>query len=174
MWSNLSVVVQMRQKSFERNSSLMNINCLKISVLFVMLAALCFFGINTIHSQKEEPPCNKCIEQLRDKKGELVLFVSDELEKYAIHCVTPELPNNAHINRIAVIDVLTDQDGNVVCASSGKENSVEVFAENAVRQWKFKPVIVDGKPVALWGKIEVDIKRDKAGKQCEVINQHNK
>jgi|GEM_PF-6954865 len=152
----------------------MKISRLKISLFFVSFVILCPLGFIGVQSQKKEQPCDSCVEQLGNKKDEMVWFVSNELEKYAVHCEQPDIPKRGAPDGKIIVDVLTDSDGNVICVSSKNGNPVmRVLAEKALRKWKFKPIEINDKPVSLWGNVEISVswKRDETAEQCSEINK---
>jgi TonB family protein len=69
----------------------------------------------------------------------------------------PEEAKKAGVEAKAMLDVFIKADGTVSYAEVAEEISgYPEFGTNAVeavRQWKFKPAIVDGSPVAVWVKI---------------------
>jgi len=68
-----------------------------------------------------------------------------------IHYVPPKYPEEAKKKRVegrVVVDVEIGTDGNVAGAGVVKSNPrFDAAAVEAVKQWKFKPTILRGKPV---------------------------
>jgi TonB family protein len=75
----------------------------------------------------------------------------------AINRVTPEYPQEATAARIqgdVVCEILIDQEGKVVEAKIlGGPPELHAAALAAVRQWTFKPTLLNGKPVRVIGEI---------------------
>lgn len=77
-----------------------------------------------------------------------------------IHRVEPEYPNAArqqHVQGTVVLDVIVDASGAVDGLSlvSG-ESQLMAAAEEAVRQWRFQPLVKDGKPKRFESRIAID------------------
>ncbi|MGH9529580.1 MAG: energy transducer TonB, partial [Terriglobales bacterium] len=74
--------------------------------------------------------------------------------------IEPEYPNAArqqHIQGTVLIDVIVDATGTVEAMSmvSG-ESQLMAAAEEAVRQWKFQPLMKDGKAEKFESRIAID------------------
>ncbi|MCD6451347.1 MAG: energy transducer TonB [Acidobacteria bacterium] len=76
--------------------------------------------------------------------------------------VYPELARKARIQGIVIIEAVIDRHGNVVRAkvlrSPGKAFGFDQAAIDAVRQWKFKPATLNGKPVDVYYNLTVIFK----------------
>jgi TonB family protein len=99
--------------------------------------------------------------QEKTRSGEKVAppdFVAYEKAPEVITKVEPEYPQVALKSGLegnVFLKVWVDESGNVVETSIIKSDQ-EVFNEaamNAAKQWKFKPAISNGKPVAVWVSI---------------------
>jgi TonB family protein len=85
--------------------------------------------------------------------------VEDGSEAGLIHRVEPEYPAEArtqHIQGVVVLDVQIGQDGAVhkIALVEGDPVLAEA-AVQAVRQWKYRPSIVDGQPVEMQTRITI-------------------
>jgi protein TonB len=78
------------------------------------------------------------------------------------HKVEPIYPSEARLQRVegaVVLDVLVGEDGNVhgVQVTSGQPLLAKAAA-SAVRQWRYQPFQLNGKPVALHNQITIQFK----------------
>jgi TonB family protein len=78
------------------------------------------------------------------------------------HKVEPIYPSEARLQRVegpVVLDVLVGEDGNVhgVQVTSGQPLLAKAAA-NAVRQWRYQPFQLNGKPVALHNTVTIQFK----------------
>jgi TonB family protein len=84
---------------------------------------------------------------------------ASEMVKYLLHQVPPVYPQEAKEQRIqgkVVLDAIINKDGaveNLVVVSGPKE--LQQSALDAVRQWKYKPFLLDGEPVEVETTINV-------------------
>ena len=64
--------------------------------------------------------------------------------------------------------VVINAEGKIECADfiSRHVPEVEQLALDALKKWTFKPVEVDGKPIAALGVAAVDVSWDSAPGQC--------
>lgn len=82
-------------------------------------------------------------------------FVEVDEEPAIIKQVKPQYPPIAYQNKIegqVVVAILVDKDGRVLDAKVQKSSN-EIFNEEAVaavKQWNFKPAILNKKPVKFW------------------------
>jgi outer membrane biosynthesis protein TonB len=91
---------------------------------------------------------------LRNKSG-IVWFTTEQLEKMAIKRIEPVMPLTAagyHYDGAVSFRILVDRKGEISCIWAGAGNSLFVPAANeALQYWKFKPMLVNGKPVEFVG-----------------------
>jgi hypothetical protein len=92
----------------------------------------------------------------------------NELEERRIHCETPKLPGLWCGKGQILFLVVINAEGKIECAEVFARNMPEVkqYALDALKKWTFKPVEVDGKPIAALGIAAVDISWDSAPEQC--------
>ncbi len=94
---------------------------------------------------------------LRDPKGNPVRFRSDEMMKRATKKVDWEIPpltRQARIQGTVVVEVSVTSTGDVDCAVAATGHPMLITGVlKAVRQWKFKPAVQDGKPVSYSGDL---------------------
>lgn len=89
-------------------------------------------------------------------------LTAKQLSKRVVRRVEPVLPAGfGRIDSRVVITVLVDERGGVTCArgSSDAHPILRRYCEEAARQWRFKPLLAEGKPVAMTGPIVFRLKR---------------
>jgi len=89
-----------------------------------------------------------------------VQISGEELEGYVIHkapAMYPALARQARIEGLVVLSIVVDEKGNVqdVRAISGPALLAR-SAEDALRHWRFKPIIVDGRPTQVESKLSMN------------------
>ncbi len=89
-----------------------------------------------------------------------VQISGEELEGYVIHkapAMYPPLARQARIEGLVVLSIVVDEKGNVqdVRAISGPALLAR-SAEDALRHWRFKPIMVDGKPTQVESKVSMN------------------
>jgi len=70
----------------------------------------------------------------------------------------PEAAAKARINGVVIVEAVVDEQGNVVSTRvlKGLPMGLDKAAQEAVRQWKFKPAMSYGKPVKVYHTLTVD------------------
>lgn len=120
------------------------------SIALLLLCELAL-GQTTVNA-----PCEYSGALLRQSKGEIRLFTSDEMKARATYKqdILGTI-KQADIKDTAIVNVLVAPDGHVVCTKSliGLP-MVRTSVENALRKWKFSPAEMDGKRVAYVGRME--------------------
>jgi hypothetical protein len=94
---------------------------------------------------------------LRKPDGDVQRIPSDEMKNRAISKVDldNDLIRTLDFKSTFVLNVLVSADGKMVCIKSVSGLLLlQKSVENAVLQWKFKPALADGKPVAYLGWLE--------------------
>lgn len=95
---------------------------------------------------------------------------NESLLKRATHCEAPQLPSLARVARLrgyVSVDVLVDNNGRVSCARLVSGHPLlATSAINAARDWKFRPMIQNGKAVWFYGHLRFhfstgEIKKDE-------------
>jgi ketosteroid isomerase-like protein len=80
----------------------------------------------------------------------------DDLRKRVIHCQPPQLAGNIDASGIVMVAVLIGDDGNVRSAKPLTGPSIiSVPAVEAVKKWKFRPLVVNGKAEPFSGVLPV-------------------
>ncbi len=87
---------------------------------------------------------------------------ADVMEKLVTHRVDPDYPDDARAGRlhgVIVLDVVVGSDGAV--AEVRPLNGPDILAQSAsdaLRWWRFKPYVVDGKPIVAETTVAVEFK----------------
>lgn len=124
-----------------------------ITVRLLCLVTLVVFATG-VRAKQEEWPCGGHSKLLRDNRGKPIWLKSDELKKRATHHVAPRLPSSVRAEGTIIVELLMDTEGNVQCVrASNGHPLLRRAAEEAAKQWKFKPVVVDGEIVAVFGRL---------------------
>ena len=89
--------------------------------------------------------------------------VGDVAKPVLIHRVNPEYPEvarKARVEGVAILEVTITQNGNVqnVKVLRGVHPLLDQAAVNAVKQWRYKPAILNGKPVEVHSTVTVNFK----------------
>ncbi len=120
------------------------------TILFYSAAACCQLGVN----------CGEHHDIFHNQAG-IVWFTSAQMEKQAIKKIQPVMPPGApdfHYDGYVTFKVLVDTKGQIACIWDGAGNSLFLSAANeALQYWKFKPMLMDGKPVEFVGVVKFRI-----------------
>jgi hypothetical protein len=119
-------------------------------LLLTVIVALPSNG-GAINGQKKLP-CAGNPDLLRNKKGKLVWFSSDDLKGKAISQVAPKFPLSCRCIGTIIVYVQINTEGEVVCAETFNGHPLlQAASLVAARKWKFKPTLKDDKPVPVVG-----------------------
>ena len=104
-------------------------------------------------------------------KEQLAQVKPSELKERVVACAVPRLPGAFDGQGTVTVEVQIDEEGNVRCArvlSGGQNPIMRRAALDAAKQWKFEPLIVDGKAKPYAGILALIVSWDteKSGKQC--------
>jgi len=87
----------------------------------------------------------------------LTRITSRELFSRAVRGPLPQFPivaYKAHVRGTVTIELLISDRGDVLCVrSTNLPFGLTAAAEEAARRWKFKPYVIDGRPVPVIGEI---------------------
>ena len=126
---------------------------LLLAILFGATAACCQLGIN----------CGEHPEVFRNRSG-IVWFTPEQLEKMATKRIEPVMPPDAsgfHYDGYVTFKILVDNRGEIGCIWAPAGNSIFLTAVNeALQRWKFKPMLVNGKPVEFVGMMRFHVHAD--------------
>lgn len=99
-------------------------------------------------------PCTTDVEVLRDDRGQAVWLDSRHLEKRATHKVPMEFPVGVDAEGSVTVDLLIGREGDVRCAKAERGHPiVRRSAEDAARRWKFRPVVINKRSYAVFGRL---------------------
>jgi len=112
-------------------------------------------------------PCAFSGELLRDAKGNIVRFSSDEMKRRATHKVdVSDFMKQFDIKGTAVVDVLVGPSGEIVCLTTLIGHPIiQVEVEKTLRSWTFEPAKAADKPVAYRGLLEFTLCNINCGKE---------
>jgi len=85
--------------------------------------------------------------------------------------VYPEKCREEKVEGLVILEVTTDKGGNVTVAQVLKDTHPELdrAAQEAIKQWKYEPVLKNGKPISAMFTVAVDFKLRKA-----ILDQNSK
>jgi len=140
---------------------------LKKTLLLLSAIVICLL-CSIVFGQEKQNSCRDHQSLWRDARGEPVRLSSKELMKRRIHCEAPKLPGQWCGKGKIMFLVVINAEGEIECAEALNEFHpwVKPHALEALKKWTFKPVEVDGKPIAALGTVFVDVSWDSAPGQC--------
>jgi TonB-like protein len=128
----------------------------KRSVQAWLLLALLSFTCNSQAVQENVWGCGQDEAVLKDKRGMTVWLTPQQLKRLALNVVNATLQGQTCItHKVEVsVDVYVDAKGNVECSRVEKAHPLlRSVSLEAVRKWSFKPTLVNGNPVGVFGRI---------------------
>jgi hypothetical protein len=145
------------------------INALKKAILLAPAIVACLF-CSIVSGQEKQNSCRDHQSLWRDAQGKPVRLSSNQLKKRRIHCEAPKLPGQWCGRGQIMYQVVINTEGRIECAEALTEFHpwVKPQALDALKKWIFKPVEVDGKPIAVLGTVIVDVSWDSAPGQCRI------
>ena len=130
----------------------------------VLLSLLLIFGeLHVGAQQPERPPgvdeCWDTANLLRKRNGKVARFSAKEMKAMAINRVVPKYPKACSCSGTVIIAVKVNAEGKVECARKISGHPIfEAALMEAAKQWSFKPLKKDGKPVAFVGLLAFTFK----------------
>ena len=104
--------------------------------------------------------CGEHPDVLRNKSG-IVWFTPEQLEKMATKRVEPVMPSTPpgfHYDGYVTFKILVDKEGEIACIWAPAGSTTFHSAVNvALQDWKFKPILVRGKPVEFVGVMKFHV-----------------
>jgi|SRR5262245_44379973 len=142
-------------------------NALRKTLLLLPVIVACLI-CSAVSGQEKQFVCRDHQSLWRDAEGKPYRMKGRELEKRRIHCEAPKLPGQWCGRGKIIYQVVINEEGKVECAEALTEFHpwVKPNALDALKKWTFKPVEVDGKPIAVLGIAVVDVSWDSAPGQC--------
>jgi hypothetical protein len=120
-----------------------------------------------VSGQENQSRCRDHQSLWRDAQRKPYRMKGRELEERRINCEPPKLPGLLCGKGTIIFQVVINAEGKIECAEVIRDiPGVKQYALDALKKWTFKPVEVDGKPIAALGIAEVDISWDSAPGQC--------
>jgi len=142
-------------------------NALKKTLLLLPAVLTCLI-CSVVLGQEKQSVCRDHLSLWRDARGAPVRLSSKELKKRRIGCETPKLPGQWCGKGQIMFQVVINAEGKIECAEALNTIHpwIKPHATDALKKWTFKPVEVDGKPIAALGIAVVDVSWDSAPGQC--------
>ena len=141
-------------------------NALKKTLLLLPAVLTCLI-CSVVLGQEKQSVCRDHLSLWRDARGAPVRLSSKELKKRRIDCETPKLPGQWCGKGQIMFQVVINAEGKIECAEALNGHPwIRLYALDALKKWTFKPVEVDGKPIAALGIAVVDVSWDSAPGQC--------
>jgi hypothetical protein len=134
----------------------------------VQLGVLLLTQLSLGQTAQPKLPCAYSGAILRDDNGKIITFTSPEMKSHATRKVDVSVTFMGHLDFKATFmyQVLVGPTGNVICIKRITGLPVaDAEVEKAVRQWKFKSVDKNGKPVASMGVMEFYLCNISCGKE---------
>jgi hypothetical protein len=120
-----------------------------------------------VSGQEKRSGCRDHQSLWRDAQGKPYRMKGKELEERRIHCEGPKLPGDLCIKGTIIFQVVINAEGKIECAEVIRDiPDVKQYALDALMKWTFKPVKVDGKPIAVLGIAAVNVSWDAPPDQC--------
>jgi outer membrane biosynthesis protein TonB len=140
----------------------------------LLVCVLLLFVSNNAQSKQKDLPCNeKPKKLLRDSRRTPLWFSSKQMMEKVIECVPTQFPplgKGLKVEGIVIAEVLVNSEGAVQCVRAIKGHPLlKSGVVNAVRHWKFKPVVVKGEPLSFLGRLRFVLSssgRDKDVPPC--------
>jgi hypothetical protein len=127
-------------------------NVLKKAHLLLPVIVACLI-VSTVSGQEKQFVCRDHKSLWRDAQGKPYRLKGKELEERRIHCEAPKLPGMWCGKGQIMFSVVINAEGKIECAEAFPtlHTDVQQLALDALKKWTFKPVKVDGKPIAVLG-----------------------
>src|SRR5262245_39976793 len=142
---------------------------LRKALLLLPVIVACLI-CSTVSGLEKQFVCRDHKSLWRDAQGKPYRLKGRELEERRIHCEPPKLPGDWCGKGPIIFLVVINTEGKIECAEVLARNQPDVkqYALDALKKWTFKPVEVDGKPIAVLGFAAVDVSWDSAPEQCRI------
>ena len=135
--------------------------------LLLLPAIVACLVCSIVLGQDKQNGCRDHQSLWRDAQGRPYRLKGKELEERRIHCEAPKLPGDWDGKGTIVFLVVINAEGKIECVDVIRDiPEVKQYALNALKKWTFKPVEVDGKPIAALGIAVVDVSWDCDSDQC--------
>jgi hypothetical protein len=137
-------------------------------IIFSLCALLLFASVAQCQTSSKLP-CDFSGNLLTTREGNIVRFNSDEMKERATRKVDLDSPliKQLDFRSVMVVEVLVGKSGEVVCMKTISGISLaRKSVEAALKEWKFKPEKLDGKPVAYLGQLNFVLCNLDCGKEA--------
>src|SRR5215510_11881372 len=142
-------------------------NALKKPLLLLPAIVACLI-CSIVSGQEKESRRRNHQSLWLDAQGKPYRLKGKELEERRIHCEAPKLPGLWCGTGQIIFLVVINNEGKIECAEALNRHvpDIKELALDALKKWTFKPVEVDGKPIAVLGFAAVDVSWDSTPGQC--------
>jgi protein TonB len=73
--------------------------------------------------------------------------------------IYPQLARNAHVEGVVLVEIIVDEEGSVIAATALDGHPLlRQPAQDAARQWKFRPTLLNGRPIKIAGMLRFTFK----------------
>ena len=130
-----------------------------MKTVFIAFCAVLFF-MGAVAADEIGDKCGEHPRLLRDASGAAVWHSPQQLEELVLKRVTPEKPSlhNFTYDGFVSAKVMINTRGEVICMWNAAGHPVMIPpAMKAAREWKFKPLVRDGKPVEYVGMLRIPV-----------------
>lgn len=142
----------------------------------VQLGVLLLAQLSLGQSAQPKLPCAYPGAILRDDNGKIIFFTSPEMKSRATRKVdvSVTLMGTVDFKATFLFEILVGPTGNVICLKRVTGfPAADVEVEKSLRQWKFKPAEMNGKPVASIGTMQFylcNIDCGQGGRSITLLN----
>lgn len=133
-------------------------------IIFVVL----FACMSAVAAEDLQQQCGSHPDLLRDSSGALKWLTAEEAKARVATSVTPDpvdLPGGALYTGVVGAKIMVNTSGEVVCLWGASGNPMLLAAAiRALHQWRFRPMVVGGKPVEFLAQVKVPVRSATAQK----------
>lgn len=121
-------------------------------IIAVGIAVVCLSNLAEAQARRNRKP-DPCLDH-----PHVIRLSPKVLKDRATHQVDPQLPKKCRCEGRAIVQVLVDEDGKVMCARYKHGHPLlRKVALEAAKQWRFRTFELSGVPVKYYGDLELDI-----------------
>lgn len=142
----------------------------------VQLGVLLLAQLSLGQTAQPKLPCAYSGAILRDDNGKIITFTSPEMKSRATRKVdvSVTLMGKVDFKATFLFEILVGPTGNIICLKRVSGLPVaDAEVEKSLRQWKFKPAEMNGRPVASMGTMQFylcNIDCGQGGRSITLLN----
>jgi hypothetical protein len=143
-----------------------------VTIVYLLLAL--FLCLSQADSLPEKWSCGGKPDRVSNKQ--ITRLKSREMDRRVVSCKMPRLTGNGDAKGPVVIEVLVNETGDAECLRAVTGHPIiRGAALEAVKQWKFKPLIVERRAKPYLGIIAVYVSWDanEMRKHCSALGKPN-